>query len=285
MSENFPHLDNEVNKRQLFAEFFGTFSLVYIGGMSVLMGDLGYVGVLGVAIQHTFTIAFAVWGAAGISGGHLNGAISLGFWVSRQISLKKCLLYNLAQTLGSFAAGGLLKLHVWTYKQDKSVFASKLGFPHADVNSWGTYNCFIMEALATGILVFMVCITAVNKTRPKNEVFGMAIGGTVGMFVLCIGPITGASLNPQRILGPAVISAELWQKDYDYAYIYYGGDYLGGAIAGMVWYLLFVDWNRTECEKDLNYLPVKVKKDNFIDPRNYRNRRNHGYWEEEPEMK
>jgi len=95
-------------------------------------------------------------------------------------------------------------------------------------------------------------MTALQTTRPKSDIYGFAIGGTVGMFIMAIGPITGACLNPQRMLGPAIIGGELIQSYYNYAWIYYIGDYLGGAIAGIVWYYVFVDYDNKELIKIIN---------------------------------
>jgi len=73
-----PETNDVVTKRQFFYEGFGTFVIVYIGGLSVMQYDLGNLDNAGVALAHTFAIAFMVWSGGGISGGHFNGAISLG---------------------------------------------------------------------------------------------------------------------------------------------------------------------------------------------------------------
>lgn len=102
-----PHTDDLVTRRQFFYEFFGTFVLVYIGGLAVMQSDLKKIDNTGVALAHTFVIAFMVWSGGGISGAHYNGGVSLGLLVSRHIGFKKFLLYQLAQYMGSFAAGAV----------------------------------------------------------------------------------------------------------------------------------------------------------------------------------
>lgn len=92
-------------------------------------------------------------------------------------------------------------------------------------------------------------MTALQTTKPKSDIYGIAIGGTVGMFIMSIGPITGACLNPQRMFGPSWISGEFFESTYEYAWIYYVGNYLGGALAGLLWYFVFVDWNGNELQK------------------------------------
>jgi len=146
--------------------------------------------------------------------------------------------------VGSFIAGALLLLHGHSYEKGGfDAFPTYIGFPHADLKNWNTGVCFVMEIIGTFLLVWVIHMTVVAHTRPKSDVYGICIGGTVGMHILGIGPITGAALNPQRILGPAVVSGELFRASYDYAWIYYIGDYLGGAIAGLLWYFIFVDWS------------------------------------------
>jgi len=76
--------------------------------------------------------------------------------------------------------------------------------------------------------------------RPTNNTFALAIGGTLGMAVLSIGPITGAALNPWRVIGPAIITRELFQAHYWYAFVYYLIVPLAGAIAGGAAYLIFL---------------------------------------------
>ena len=100
-----PEIEDHVSKRAFFLEFLGTFSIVYVGGWTVWSIELGYVTLLGAAIQATFTIAFAVWYAATLTGAHFNGAVTMGYLCSRHITFKKFLIYHVAEFLGSFIAG------------------------------------------------------------------------------------------------------------------------------------------------------------------------------------
>ena len=85
-----------------------------------------------------------------------------------------------------------------------------------------------------------------TSTRPNSDVYGIAIGGTVAMCVIAWGNISGACLNPHRFFGPAMIAGELWESSYDYWWIYIVGPYTGAALAGLVYYFGFIDWNGTE---------------------------------------
>merc|ERR1740139_1098380 len=106
------------------------------------------------------------------------------------------------------------------------------------------------ESFATFFLVFMVYSTAIHVTKPKTEVYGLTIGGALGMAILSIGPITGAALNPWRVIGPALITGELFQPTYWYGFVYYAICPLAGAAMGGLSYLVFsVDYEYT-LEKD-----------------------------------
>lgn len=86
----------------------------------------------------------------------------------------------------------------------------------------------------------MVYHTAINKTKPNNFVYGFCIAGTLGISVVTIGSITGAALNPWRVIPSAAITGELFTVDYNkYAWIYYLGNPLAGALMGLFWKLFF----------------------------------------------
>jgi glycerol uptake facilitator-like aquaporin len=90
MSDPIPKKDLLTTKRQFGMELFGTFALVYCGGMAVTQLDLGNITVSGVALQVAFTLGIMIWCGAGISGGHYNGAVSVCLAITGHIGLKKC---------------------------------------------------------------------------------------------------------------------------------------------------------------------------------------------------
>ena len=103
----------------------------------------------------------------------------------------------------------------------------------------------------------MVFSTAIHESKPSSQVHGLTIGGALGMAVLSIGPITGAALNPFRVLGPAIISGELFRSHYSYAWIYYAMCTLGGIFSALIFKLVFM----RESESDENN---KDNKDNTV---------------------
>lgn len=247
MADPIPTMDVITTKRQFLVEAIGMFLLDYIGGLAVMSADMGNNTLLGIAIETTFCLGFIVWGGAGISGGHFNGCATMCFFASRHIGFKKFLLYNLAQLIGSIIAGLMLLLYRSSYN-GTVVFKSELGYPHADLEHWSTFTCFLLEVFGSFTMMFIAYITAVNHTRPRSDVFGFAIGGSVGMCIIAFGSISGAAVNPYRILGPAIVSGELFKKQYSYAWIYYIGDNLGGGLMGLFYYYVFVDWNGNESQ-------------------------------------
>lgn len=232
-------------------EFLGTFALVYVGGLAVMMSDLGKLDLTGVAMAHWFVLSFMIWAGAGISGANYNAAVTLALMSTRHLHWKKGLLYLFAQSQGSFAAAMLLGGFLGMYNRDPLVFKDYTGYPHANIDRFGIGTCFMVEVFATFFLVFMVYATAVvdrpEPVDPKapamkkdSHVYALTIGGALGMAVLSIGPITGAALNPWRMLGPAILSMELWQDHYLYAWIYYLGCPLGGLLCALLWRFCFM---------------------------------------------
>ena len=113
-----------------------------------------------------------------------------------------------------------------------------LGYPHANTGDFGTGNCLIVEIMGTFFLCWVILMIGfASSFRPNNDVFGICIGGTIGICVLSFGPISGACFNPQRFFGAALISGELWHSTYaKYWWIYIVGPYTGGALAGLIYY-------------------------------------------------
>jgi hypothetical protein len=151
----------------------------------------------------------------------------------------------LAQTIGSFTGAGLLRLHKSQYTGTK-VWKSGLGFPHMNTLEYTIFSGVLNEFLGTFLECWIALFTALHHTRPKSDVYGIAIGGLVGMFIMGSGDISGSTLNPQRVIGPAVVSGEFWTYTYQHGWISYGIPYLGAITAGYAYYYGFVDWSGKE---------------------------------------
>jgi len=203
------------------AELIGTFALIFIGVGAINNNA----GLLGVAFGHGLTIAVMVSATAGISGGHLNPAVTLGFLVGKQIEVRKAIAYWISQLLGAVIAGFLLVTLLGTASQS-GVEAVAGGTP--DLNGIPPAKGILIEAVLTFFLVFVVYGTAVDVRAPK--IGGLAIGLTVTLDILFGGPLTGAAMNPARTFGPAVAGVH-WNNHL----VYWIGPMLGGALAGIVY--------------------------------------------------
>jgi len=230
--------------RPCIAELLGTFMLVFLGAGAVCtQGITGDIGLLGIAIAHGLALSIGVTATMNISGGHLNPAVTIMFWVYKKIESDKALFHVIAQLLGAVIAGGLLMLLFGSNAQDV-----QLGTPSiskhiqqtATEGFWAKYQipatAIGIEAVLTFLLVFAFLGTAVDPRAPK--VGGFAIGLTMAAGILVGGPLTGAAMNPARALGPGVWAAGAFPVEnfMQNQVVYWIGPILGALIAGAVYF-------------------------------------------------
>ncbi len=214
------------------AELIGTFFLVFIGTGAIAADAFsgGAVGLLGVALAFGLAISMMVAATARISGGHINPAVTFGMLVTGNISGKEAGIYILAQLLGATGASLVLSL----ISPNASITASNLGvtLPASGV-SVGTLVGF--EIAMTFMLVFVIFSVAVDSKSQFKGIANFAIGLTVTSCALVGGTITGASLNPARSFGPALITGT-----WDLQWAYWIAPLIGGALAAVVYSKLFL---------------------------------------------
>jgi len=208
--------------RACFAEFIGTFALIFVG-----IGAIKTAGhdVLGVALAHGFTIAAFVSATMQISGGQLNPAVTFGLLCGGHMTIANAIRYWISQLLGGFTAA-LICLGL--FGRDVVV----TGTPQLAINLNGAQG-ILVEGILTFFLVFVVYGTAVDERG--RRVAGFAIGSTITLDILFGGPLTGAAMNPARVFGPA-LAANFWHDHY----VYWLGPLIGGALGGLV-YGLFME--------------------------------------------
>jgi len=218
-------MQGEVFRRSV-AEFVGIFALVFVGAGSVMTGS----GLLGVAIAHGLILAIMVTALGHISGSHFNPAVTFGFLITGRIAPLLALAYWVAQFLGAVAAALLLK---WIYPDNVSD-AAKLGAPV--LNSQISVGAgFVLEAILTFFLVWVVFATAADPRGAFAIVAGFAIGLTIAADILIGGPLTGAAMNPARAFGPQLVQ-NVW-SDW---WIWYIGPLLGGGLAALAYEKLYL---------------------------------------------
>ena len=182
---------------------------------------------LNVAIAHGLILALLVTATMRISG-HLNPAVTMGFLVAGRIEAMMAALYWVAQLFGGIVAAYSLKA---LFPATAATAAHLGGQSLAGGVSYG--QGVALEAIATFFLVFVVFGTAVDPKAPR--VGGFAIGLTIAADILAIGPLTGASMNPARSFGPALVSG-VWDDHM----VYWIGPMIGGIVAGLLCDQLFI---------------------------------------------
>jgi MIP family channel proteins len=209
--------------RRPVAELLGTFGLVFFGAGAVVTSGTGGFGLLGVALVHAIVLSVMVSATMGVSGGHLNPAVTLGFLATRRIDGKSAAMYIVAQLVGAILAGLAIK----AFLPGPMVRATIAGTPQLA----GTITVPLaigMEALLTFFLVSAVFGTCVNPDAPKIGGFG--IGLTLFFDIMVGGPFTGAAMNPARAFGPALTSG-VWTSHA----VYWIGPIIGGVVAALLW--------------------------------------------------
>lgn len=219
--------------RNLAAEFFGTFWLVFGGcGSAVLAAafpELG-IGFVGVSLAFGLTVLTMAYAVGGISGGHFNPAVSLGLAVAKRFSWSKLAPYWAAQTLGAIVAAAALYA-VASGQADWSAggFASN-GFGDLSPGKYSMHSALLIEVILTaGFLI--VILGATSKNAPAG--FGpLAIGMALTLIHLISIPVTNTSVNPARSTGVAIFAetaamGQLW--------LFWVAPLVGAAIGALIW--------------------------------------------------
>ncbi|KAK7368216.1 hypothetical protein VNO80_10240 [Phaseolus coccineus] len=209
--------------QKVLAELIGTYFLVFCGCCSVVHNNSektkGQITFPGVCIVWGLTVTILVYALAHVSGAHFNPAVTLSFAIYRFMPFKMVPLYFIAQVLGSFLASGTLYLLLEI--DDNSYFGTKPA--GSDVQS------LVFELLTTFLLMFVVSAVSTDR-RAIGKFGGVAVGLTVMVNVFVAGPVSGASLNPARSLGPALV-----MQVYSGFWVYIVGPF-AGALLGATCY-------------------------------------------------
>ena len=211
--------------RPLTAEFIGTFGLVF-AGTAVIISDSfpgGKAGLLGIALVHGLMLALGITATMGISGGHLNPAVTLGYLSTKRIDLKTAMAYIGAQVAGGVA--GAFATRFLVPNNVGRLLSNGLPTINSNIQLGGA---ILLEAVMTFFLMSAVMGTIVNPKAPKHG--GLWVGLAVIAMTLVGGPLTGAVMNPSRAFGPAVVSG-IWAGQL----AFWIGPILGAVAAALLW--------------------------------------------------
>lgn len=208
-------------RREALAEGIGTFILVFAGTGAVMVNDLSQGAVTHIGISFVFgaVVAALIYGIGHISGAHFNPAVTLAFWTSGFFPKRRVLPYILAQSVGAIAASAFLLISLGR--------VANLGATLPLNDNW--LQSLLLEFVLTFILMLIIFGSGLDR-RAHIGFAGLAIGLTVGMEAAFMGPITGASMNPARSLGPALVGG-IWQ----YHWVYWVAPILGAQLAVIVY--------------------------------------------------
>jgi MIP family channel proteins len=215
--------------RSLVAEGIGTFALVFAGAGAIMVDakthQLGHVGV---AITFGLVIMAMIYAAGHISGAHFNGAVTLAFALTRHFPWNRAVAYWCAQLAGALAAAAILRGSLGDIAHVGATFPSG-----------SQAQSFLWELIMTAFLMFVIMAVATD-TRAVGEAAAIAIGATIGFDAMFGGPISGASMNPMRSLGPGIVSGDLHA-----IWIYLTAPVVGAAAGALAYQFLRGDGDAT----------------------------------------
>ncbi len=211
--------------RSLIAEAFGTFALVFAGAGAVMVDakthELGHVGV---AITFGLVIMAMIYAVGHVSGAHFNAAVTFAFALTRHFAWPRVLAYWGAQFVGAVSAALILRGSLGN--------VAHIG---ATLPSGSQAQSFLWELIMTAFLMFVVLAVATD-TRAVGEAAAIAIGATIGLDAMFGGPISGASMNPMRSLGPAIVSGDLHAL-----WLYIVAPIVGASLGGLLYQVVRAD--------------------------------------------
>ena len=219
------------------AEFIGTFSLVLFGCGSAVIAGISTtgpsgIGLLGISIAFGFAVVAMAYAIGGISGCHINPAVTIRVLTAGKIEIKDAVGYIVAQCLGAIAGAGVLYL----------IVSGRPGFTMGEwalgSNGWGegylggynTLSAFVIEAVMTFLFIFVILGT--TSKFGNGAMAGLAIGVTLMLIHLVAIPVTGTSVNPARSLGPAIFAGG---KALGQLWLFFVAPIVGAILAGIVW--------------------------------------------------
>lgn len=206
--------------RRLAAEFAGTYLLVFAGTGAVVVNEVsgGGVGSLGIGLSFGLAVMAAVYTIGHVSGAHINPAVTVAFAISRHFPWRLVPAYIAAQLLGACASSAV---HLMLFGN-----VTNLGATSPSGSPWQALG---LEVILTLFLMFVIAAVATD-VRAVGQAAAIAIGGYVALAATFAGPVAGASMNPARSFGPALLSGT-WNSHW----VYWAGPLLGATLGVLLY--------------------------------------------------
>jgi aquaporin Z len=226
--------------KKYLAELVGTFVLTFLGcGAAVALGcGTDTASIVGTAFAFGLAVVAMAYTIGGISGCHINPAISLGCFLSGRMTAKDCGMYIIFQVIGAILAAAVLAGIVGTAPE--AVITTKTG---ANACAFGVTNGLIVEIVLTMLFVLVVLGATAKTNGATNNFAGLAIGLSLILIHLVGIHFTGTSVNPARSIGPALFEGgdalnQLW--------VFIVGPFVGGALAALIWKIIDCNCDKKE---------------------------------------
>mgnify|MGYP002621251883 CR=1 FL=1 len=216
--------------KKLFAEFFGTFWLVF-GGCGTAVFAAQHVGILGVALAFGLTVLTMAYAVGHISGGHFNPAVSFGLWAGGKFSTKDLVAYIAVQVAGAIVAAGALYF-ILSGKSDFTTvegFAAN-GFGDLSPDGYGLASAFAIEFVLT--MFFLLVILGATDKFANGKFAGIAIGLALTLIHLISIPVTNTSVNPARSLSQALFAEGAYLSQ---VWLFWIAPILGAIVGGILY--------------------------------------------------
>jgi len=202
--------------RRFFAEFLGTFALVFAGTGAIVINKVsgGAITHPGIALTFGLIVLAMIHTFGDVSGAHLNPAVTTAFAAGKRFPWREVPFYIAAQVVGAFSASGVLRL---LFPESPALGAT--------LPAGSASQSFVLEFLLTFFLM-LVILSVSTGAKEKGITAGIAIGAVVTLEAMFAGPICGASMNPVRSLAPAVVSGNV-----EHLWVYLAAPVLGALAA------------------------------------------------------
>lgn len=208
--------------RSLVAEAVATFALVFAGAGAVMVDEKTHqLGHVGVAITFGLVIMAMIYPVGHVSGAHFNAAVTFAFALTRHFAWPRVFAYWSAQFVGALAAAAISRGSL-----------GNIAHVGATLPSGTQVQSFLWELIMTAFLMFVILAVATD-TRAVGKAAAIAVGGTIGLDAMFGGPISGASMNPMRSLGPALISGDLHAL-----WLYLVAPIVGASVGGVLYQIV-----------------------------------------------